>query len=73
MLQRTSVHTLTLYAKELVQTEGRYNEIKDALKLLNKMDFDKLISSVTFPTTTQLMCLLTLIQCIVSRFRDVSD
>ncbi|KAJ3551161.1 hypothetical protein NM688_g4876 [Phlebia brevispora] len=32
--------------EELVQTEERYNEVKDALKLLNKMDFDKLISSL---------------------------
>lgn len=34
---------------ELVQTEDRFNEVKDALKTLNKMDFDKLISSVWLP------------------------
>ena len=32
--------------KELVQTEERFTDIKDALKPLNKMDFDKLISAV---------------------------
>ena len=33
---------------ELVQTEERFHEVKDALKTLNKLDFDKLISSVRF-------------------------
>ena len=37
--------------KELIQTEERYHEIKDALKTLNKLDFDKLISSVRHSTT----------------------
>lgn len=32
---------------ELVQTEDRFTEIKDALKTLNKMDFDKLVASVS--------------------------
>ena len=32
--------------EELVQTEERYHEVKDALKTLNKLDFDKLLSSV---------------------------
>jgi hypothetical protein len=31
---------------ELVQTEERFADIRDALKTLNKMDFDKLIASV---------------------------
>jgi DNA mismatch repair protein MSH4 len=31
---------------ELVQTEERFHEVKDALKTLNKLDFDKLISAV---------------------------
>ncbi|KAI0809119.1 muts domain V-domain-containing protein [Irpex lacteus] len=32
--------------EELVQTEERFHEVKDALKTLKKMDFDKLISSL---------------------------
>ncbi|KAI0344201.1 hypothetical protein BDW22DRAFT_1412762 [Trametopsis cervina] len=32
--------------EELIQTEERFHEVKDALKTLNKMDFDKLISSL---------------------------
>jgi hypothetical protein len=32
---------------ELVQTEERFTDIRDALKALNKMDFDKLIASVS--------------------------
>ncbi|GJE94158.1 MutS family DNA mismatch repair protein [Phanerochaete sordida] len=32
--------------EELVQTEECFHEIKDALKMLNKLDFDKLISSL---------------------------
>ncbi|KAI0089898.1 muts domain V-domain-containing protein [Irpex rosettiformis] len=31
---------------ELVQTEERFHEVKDALKAFNKIDFDKLISSL---------------------------
>lgn len=31
---------------ELVQTEDRFHEVKDALKTLNNLDFDKLISAV---------------------------
>lgn len=41
------LHDITcILLTELVQTEDRYDEVKDALKLLNKMDFDKLISCV---------------------------
>ncbi|KAI0717509.1 muts domain V-domain-containing protein [Cerioporus squamosus] len=32
--------------EELIQTEERFSEVKDALKSLNKMDFDKLICSL---------------------------
>ncbi|RPD59471.1 hypothetical protein L227DRAFT_549255 [Lentinus tigrinus ALCF2SS1-6] len=32
--------------EEFIQTEERFNEAKDALKALNKMDFDKLICSL---------------------------
>ncbi|KAI0935607.1 hypothetical protein AcV5_003986 [Taiwanofungus camphoratus] len=32
--------------EELVQTEERFNDVKNALKTLNKVDFDKLISSL---------------------------
>ncbi|KAL6301010.1 muts domain V-domain-containing protein [Sparassis latifolia] len=32
--------------EELVQSEDRFNEVKNALKTLNRMDFDKLISSL---------------------------
>ncbi|KZT68826.1 hypothetical protein DAEQUDRAFT_751159 [Daedalea quercina L-15889] len=32
--------------EELVQNEGRFNDVKNALKLLNKADFDKLICSL---------------------------
>ncbi|KAG2069894.1 hypothetical protein BDR04DRAFT_1135595 [Suillus decipiens] len=42
--------------EELIHSEDRFTEIKGALKVLNKMDFDKLISSLGFsevrPTTT---------------------
>ncbi|KAG1765207.1 muts domain V-domain-containing protein [Suillus occidentalis] len=42
--------------EELIHSEDKFTEIKDALKILNKMDFDKLISSLGFsevrPTTT---------------------
>ncbi|KAJ8590908.1 hypothetical protein M405DRAFT_932507 [Rhizopogon salebrosus TDB-379] len=42
--------------EELIQSEDKFSDIKDALKALNKMDFDKLISSLGFtevrPTTT---------------------
>ena len=31
---------------EFVKTEDRFNEVKDALRVLNKMDLDKLIASV---------------------------
>ena len=31
---------------ELIQSEERFTDIKDAMKALNKMDFDKLISAV---------------------------
>lgn len=31
---------------ELVQTEERFHEVKDALKTMHNLDFDKLISSV---------------------------
>lgn len=33
---------------ELVQEESKFLEIRDALKRLNKLDFDKLISSASF-------------------------
>ncbi|KAG0703501.1 muts domain V-domain-containing protein [Suillus ampliporus] len=36
--------------EELIHSEDKFTEIKDALKALNKMDFDKLISSVS-PTS----------------------
>ncbi|KZT09019.1 uncharacterized protein LAESUDRAFT_742230 [Laetiporus sulphureus 93-53] len=32
--------------EELVQNEDRFNEVKNALKMLNKLDLDKLISSL---------------------------
>ncbi|KAL1664819.1 DNA mismatch repair protein MutS [Schizophyllum commune] len=32
--------------EEFVKTEDRFNEVKDALRVLNKMDFDKLIASL---------------------------
>ncbi|OBZ78578.1 MutS 4 [Grifola frondosa] len=32
--------------EELIQSEERFNEIKNALKTLNKLDFDKLISAL---------------------------
>ncbi|OCH88996.1 hypothetical protein OBBRIDRAFT_888728 [Obba rivulosa] len=32
--------------EELIQTEERFNEVKEALKTLNKLDLDKLISSL---------------------------
>ncbi|KAG2139666.1 muts domain V-domain-containing protein [Suillus clintonianus] len=42
--------------EELIHSEDKFTEIKDALKALNKMDFDKLISSLGFsevrPTKT---------------------
>ncbi|KAG1814422.1 muts domain V-domain-containing protein [Suillus subaureus] len=42
--------------EELIHNEDKFTEIKDALKILNKMDFDKLISSLgcseVRPTTT---------------------
>jgi hypothetical protein len=31
---------------ELVQSEDRFTDVKDALKTLNRMDFDKLVASV---------------------------
>lgn len=31
---------------EFVQNEDRFSDVREALKLLNKMDFDKLIASV---------------------------
>ena len=34
---------------ELVQSEDRFTDVKDALKTLNKMDFDKLVASVRLP------------------------
>ncbi|KAH9949472.1 muts domain V-domain-containing protein [Amylocystis lapponica] len=42
----TSIEARLDVVDELVQTEERFNEVKDALKTLNKMDFDKLISSL---------------------------
>lgn len=45
---KTLPHLTDLYANvELIQSEDKFTEIKDALKALNKMDFDKLISSVS--------------------------
>lgn len=32
--------------KEFIQHEDRFTDVREALKLLNKMDFDKLIVSV---------------------------
>lgn len=32
--------------EELIQSEDRFNEVKNALKTFNKMDFDKLICSL---------------------------
>lgn len=37
---------MLIHHTELVQNEDRFSEIRDALKHLNKLDFDKLISSV---------------------------
>ncbi|THH14058.1 hypothetical protein EW146_g6239 [Bondarzewia mesenterica] len=37
--------------EELIQSEERFTEIKDALKQMNKMDFDKLISSLAASET----------------------
>jgi DNA mismatch repair protein MSH4 len=34
--------------EELIHSEDKFTEIKDALKVLNKMDFDQLISSLGF-------------------------
>lgn len=45
---------------ELIQTEDRFNEVKNAMKPLSKLDLDKLISSVriiVFSSTTRLACL----------------
>jgi len=42
------LHLTDLYINiELIKSEDKFTEIKDALKVLNKMDFDKLISSVS--------------------------
>lgn len=32
---------------EFIETEDRFTDVRDALKTLNKMDFDKLIVSVS--------------------------
>lgn len=39
-----------MVATELVQNEDRFTEVKNALKMLNKLDLDKLISSVCMRT-----------------------
>jgi hypothetical protein len=45
---KTLLHLTDLYINlELIRSEDKFNDIKDALKALNKMDFDKLISSVS--------------------------
>ena len=51
MLSKVSLAKAHLWAHvqhrpEFVKTEDRFNEVKDALRVLNKMDFDKLIASV---------------------------
>jgi hypothetical protein len=43
-----TVYLKELIITELIQTEDKYTDIRDALKPLNKMDFDKLIASVSF-------------------------
>ncbi|THH23175.1 hypothetical protein EUX98_g8002 [Antrodiella citrinella] len=39
--------------EELVQTEDRFNDVKDSLKSLNKQDFDKLIASLAASEATE--------------------
>ncbi|KAH9939032.1 muts domain V-domain-containing protein [Epithele typhae] len=43
---RASLDARLDVVEELIQTEYRFTEIKSALKALNKMDFDKLISAL---------------------------
>jgi hypothetical protein len=52
MLWRVRIHAyhsipaMLISLPELVQNEDKFKDIRDALKTLNKMDFDKLIVSV---------------------------
>ncbi|KAH8101458.1 muts domain V-domain-containing protein [Cristinia sonorae] len=39
--------------EELIQTEDRFNDVKDALKSLNRQDFDKLIASLCSSEATE--------------------
>lgn len=48
-------------SSELVQSEDRFTEIKDALRHLRKVDFDKLISSVRVCTKPR-SYMLTIVQ-----------
>lgn len=43
-------HLYQYLSTEFVQSEVRFTEVKDALKPFNKMDFDKLIASVSTST-----------------------
>jgi DNA mismatch repair protein MSH4 len=41
-----AIHKFTRVILEFIQREDRFNDTREALKLMNKMDFDKLIVSV---------------------------
>ncbi|KAI6043781.1 muts domain V-domain-containing protein [Pisolithus marmoratus] len=55
--------------EELVQREDKFAEVRDALKRLNKLDFDKLIASASPPYCLDAAHLLFLIQLASSEVR----
>ena len=55
--RKKNTHTCTDI--EFINTEDRFTNVRDALKTLNKMDFDKLIVSVwTLPSIKSILSYL---------------
>lgn len=50
---------------ELINEEDRFTYVRDALKTLNKMDFDKLIVSVPNFYTFSITCFLQVLACLI--------
>ena len=50
---------------EFINEEDRFTYVRDALKTLNKMDFDKLIVSVPKFYVLLIACFLQVIACLV--------
>lgn len=58
---------------EIIQSEDLYADVRDALKTLNKMDFDKLIVSVRIHIMRCILCMPTFLQLASEETRVTSS